>query len=222
MYKLHEKVAIASAGNLITDAAAVTGEMSTALKSRMAHINIVVSADAWLEWAESPEVQVDYRITSYIRFKQESGLYQFDPDAARDTYPCPRTWGMADRFIKTVGFQSPDMLDGLSAILSDGAALEFVSFTKHYSDLPTLDQILKDPEKAKLPDTRGAQFAMSGLLSASLSTDNADKLAVYIARLPTEFQGATIIPAMTRQPSLGVVKSLQGWAMKFTRNLYSK
>ena len=86
-YKLHDKVFIASAGNLITDAAAVTGEMSTALKSRMAHINIEFSRDAWFDWAM--EAGVHHAITSFLKF-MPGEMYRFDPKDAADTFPCPR------------------------------------------------------------------------------------------------------------------------------------
>lgn len=85
-YDLHPAVAMAAAGNLETDNAIVE-EMSTALKSRMAHLTLMLDNRKWLDWATN--AGVDYRITSYINFKPNS-LYEFNPDSEDDTYACPR------------------------------------------------------------------------------------------------------------------------------------
>jgi hypothetical protein len=218
-YKLHDKVFIASAGNLITDAAAVTGEMSTALKSRMAHINIQVSADAWLEWADKPENSVHYAITSYIRFKRETGLYTFNPDVDADTYACPRSWGMAAKIIDNVGIDNNSIQMLLGSVLSMGVALEFMTFVKYYSNLPTLKEILRDPHNARMPTERGPLFALSGLVSTSMDKDNAGTLLEYVKRMPSEMQAATAIPAFKRTPAILTVTAVREWLQPYIAKL---
>lgn len=218
-YKLHDKVFIASAGNLITDAAAVTGEMSTALKSRMAHINIQVSADAWLEWADKPENNVHYAITSYIRFKRETGLYTFNPDVDADTYACPRSWGMAAKIIDNVGIDNSNIQALLGSVLSMGVALEFMTFVKYYSNLPTLKEILRDPYNARMPTERGPLFALSGLVSTSMDKDNAGTLLEYVKRMPSEMQAATAIPAFKRTPAILTVTAVREWLQPYIAKL---
>ncbi len=218
-YKLHDKVFIASAGNLITDAAAVTGEMSSALKSRMAHINIQVSADAWLEWADKPENNVHYAITSYIRFKRETGLYTFNPDVDADTYACPRSWGMAAKIINNVGIDNNNIQPLLGSVLSMGVALEFMTFVKYYSNLPTLKEILRDPLNARMPTERGPLFALSGLVSTSMDKDNAGTLLEYVKRMPTEMQAATAIPAFKRTPAILTVTAVREWLQPYIAKL---
>ena len=87
MHKLHDAVKIVSAGNKLDDGAAVVGEMSSALKSRMAHINIEISLKAWMDWAL--KANVHHSITSFLKFKPDA-LYNFDPTLNVDTFPCPR------------------------------------------------------------------------------------------------------------------------------------
>src|ERR1700741_4719508 len=74
--KLHKNVAICCAGNMESDNAIVE-EMSTAMQSRLVHLELVVDAKEWVEWATSNNV--DYRITSFINFKP-SMIYTFKPD----------------------------------------------------------------------------------------------------------------------------------------------
>lgn len=85
-HKLHKNVAIVAAGNLETDNAIVQ-PMSTALQSRMAHLELVVDSKEWVDWASSNEI--DYRITSYINFRPDA-LYTFSPDHTDKTYASPR------------------------------------------------------------------------------------------------------------------------------------
>ena len=85
-HKLHKNVAIVAAGNLESDNAIVQ-PMSTALQSRMAHLELVVDAKEWVDWASSNGV--DHRITSYINFRPDA-LYTFSPDHTDKTYASPR------------------------------------------------------------------------------------------------------------------------------------
>lgn len=85
-YHLHKNVVIVCAGNLDTDNAIVQ-PMSTALQSRMVHLELVCDPKEWCDWAAAEKV--DYRITSYINFKP-GNLYTFRPDHTDKTYACPR------------------------------------------------------------------------------------------------------------------------------------
>ena len=86
LHKLHKNVALMAAGNLETDNA-IVHPMSTALQSRLAHLELVVDAMEWVNWAASN--QIDHRITSYINFKP-GNLYTFSPDHTDNTYASPR------------------------------------------------------------------------------------------------------------------------------------
>lgn len=85
-HHLHKNVAIVCAGNLETDNAIVQ-PMSTALQSRLVHLELVVDAKEWVEWASSNEIH--HHITSYINFKP-GNLYTFSPNHSDNTYACPR------------------------------------------------------------------------------------------------------------------------------------
>ena len=85
-HKLHDKLLIVGAGNREDDGAIVE-PMSTALQSRLVHIDVVLDVDCWLEWAMNNGI--DHRITSYIKFKPDM-LYTFKPDHTDKTYGSPR------------------------------------------------------------------------------------------------------------------------------------
>lgn len=85
-HHLHKNVAIVCAGNLETDNAIVQ-PMSTALQSRLVHMELVIDHQEWIDWAVQNDI--DHRITSFIGFKP-SALFTFTPDHTDKTYACPR------------------------------------------------------------------------------------------------------------------------------------
>lgn len=84
-YKLHKNVAIVCAGNKDTDNA-IVNRMSTAMQSRLVHLELDVDIKAWLAWAA--EAQLDYRVISYIESRPEH-LHLFDPNHNDKTFATP-------------------------------------------------------------------------------------------------------------------------------------
>lgn len=195
--KLHEKVMIVAAGNLTTDNA-VAYEMSTALQSRMIHLNMEVNKREWQEWAI--QNGIDSRILGFLEYRSGS-LHQFNPEHTDLTFPCPRTWEFTSRLIQG----QPVVLDDL-ALLSGtvglGAAREFIGYCEIYQDLPTIAEIIKDPVKAKMSEEPSAKYAIATYLADHLDISNADKLVVYLQRLPVECQVLCLRIANLRNPRI--------------------
>lgn len=208
LHDLHPKVEIACAGNSVDDNAAVQAEMSTALKSRMAHINIETSLKVWDEWACGAGVH--HSITSFLKFKPEA-FYKFDPKAKADTFPCPRTWGMVDKVVQTVGMQHPMLNDLLSGVISDGYAHEYISFTKHFTNLPVYADIVKNPSTETMPDNQSVLYALSGSIGAQATATDLPALITYLGRMPAEFQLRTFNDIMFRNPTFVGLPAAKAW-----------
>lgn len=218
LHNLHPEVKIVSAGNKMTDGAAVTGEMSTALKSRMAHINIIHSLEVWLDWAMAAGVH--HSITSYLKFSIKD-FYRFDPKDKADTFPCPRTWAMADKLVQSLGTNSPLLRDALSATISDGVATNYINFCKNFANLPTFADIVKDPENAEVPRELSSCFAISGSIGSQTDITTVDQIMKYLDRMPMEFQLCTFNDFVKRNPGLAANTSVRGWLRKNAPHLTS-
>ena len=214
--KLHSAVKIVSAGNMLDDGAAVTGEMSTALKSRMAHINIEMSLEAWLDWALGANVH--HSITSFIKFKP-TALYQFDPKVAADTFPCPRTWGMVDSLIQTVGMNDKNLQALVSATISDGPAVEFINYCKNFVGLPTYADIVKNPETVDVPKEMSTLYALSGSIGAQTKKETVAEVMKFVDRMPKEFQLRTFNDFTKRDPMLVTVPAVRTWLLANAKNM---
>lgn len=193
-HKLHDKVAMIACGNLESDNA-IVNPMSSALISRFAHFNIDINVDDWLEWAS--KAGIDYRITSYINFKK-SNLYTFKPDAT-EPYASPRTWEMVSKVIKDTDDISTLLV---SSLIGDGVANEFKQYTKLYHKLPTIKDILDNPNGIEIPDDLATTWATMSMVTHSITVDNHEKLTVFLRRLSSELQYCALREIKYRNPAV--------------------
>lgn len=214
--KLHKKVAIACAGNMESDNAIVE-EMSTAMQSRLVHMELVVDAKEWIEWATSNGI--DYRITSFINFKPGM-IYTFKPDHTDFTYSSPRTLQFADKLLKHGDIKDPDMLPLLAGALSEGVAFEFKTFCAIFDDLPTIAAICDQPNSLRVPDAPSVLFALCGSIAHHATKTNVDFLLIYASRMPVEFQVVMLREMIRRDKSLMGHAAVQAWIAKSATNLF--
>jgi hypothetical protein len=213
---LHKNCALVAAGNLETDGAIVE-EMSTALQSRLAHIELQVDADAWVEWAQQNNVH--HMITSYIQFKPGQ-LYTFKPDHTDKTYACPRTWEFANRVMKVTENSPGNRLPMLAGTLSEGVAREFLTFVKIYDDLPKPAAIIAAPETIKVPHEPSILYALTGTLSHNATEQNFGSLMKFITRLPVEFQVVTMRETIRRNKAMMAHAAVQKWVSESAAKLF--
>jgi hypothetical protein len=72
--------------------------------------------------------------------------------------------------------------------IGEGAAADMFGFLKIHDQLPTLDEIIADPKKAKCPADLSAGWAAGQMCIHYAKGGNIDKLWTYTERLPKEVQ----------------------------------
>ena len=205
-HKLHPKVAIAAAGNLDTDNA-VTEEMSTAIQSRMVHLELQADLEAWLDWAAANGI--DSRIRSYLSFRTQN-LYTFSPTHTDRTYACPRTWEFASRVLNKMDINDPLALTILSGVISQPIALEFLEFCR--LNLPKMKDIMDNPGGYPMPWEPNILYALSGALGDYINKENVDELYKFVSRMPIEFQQLALREAVRRDTTITQQPSIRKWA----------
>lgn len=206
-HHLHKNVAIVCAGNLETDNAIVQ-PMSTALQSRLLHLELVVDMKEWVDWAAT--AGIDHRITSYINFKP-GNLFTFQADHSDHTYACPRTWEFANRIMKVAEIGTPDLLPLLAGTLSEGVAREFLGFCKIYQDLPKIEYIVVNPDSVRVPDEPSILYALTGAISHHMTHEICEPLMKFVNRLPIEFQVVCVKETLRRNTPIKSHKAIQSW-----------
>ncbi len=209
-HSLHKNVAIVAAGNRDTDNAVVQ-PMSTALQSRLVHLDLTIDYNEWCEWATT--TGLDHKIVDYIMFKPNM-IYTFKPDHTDHTYACPRTWEFANRVMKQVGMESPTLLPMLAGTISEGVAREFLAYCKIYADLPKMADIIANPTRVTMSQEPSVLYALTGTISNAVTMENFDKISDFVERMPTEFQIITLKNALKRHPVLTNHPSMKKWYQK--------
>lgn len=193
---LHDQCFLAAAGNLMTDGA-IVNEIGTALRSRMVHIHVESTADDYIELAAT-KLKLDTRIVSYLAFKKQNvnNFKQFQAGSSDETFACERTWEFASDLLKQISpNQNSPISDEWSTLLAGtvgSTALEFVTFTHAFKDLPTFEEIIKNPTTAIIPEKPAVRWLLAGMLVGNAEESNLDALMDYVARLPKEFQFVTV------------------------------
>ena len=214
-HKLHPKVATMAAGNLMSDKA-IVNRMSTAMQSRMVHFELALDNKAWTDWAHT--AGIDHRIISYINFKPDA-LMKFDPNHNDHTFACPRTWHFLSKIIKPWAKISIDKLAILAGTVSEASGREFYGYCQVFESLPSLNDLLHDPENTKVSSEPSVLFAVSGLVSHHLAPANSAQLMKYIERLPVEFQIICLHGALRRDRGLLIDDALTGWIARNAQDL---
>lgn len=197
-HKLHERVVICAAGNLATDRA-ITNPISTAMQSRVVHLEMQINYQEWLEDVALKE-GYDSRVIAYLS-QYNSKLMDFRPDHQEKTFCCPRTWEFVNRLIK-----DKDVTDETAVLLAgtitSGTAVEFVQFTKVFDSLVNIRDIIADPENCRLATDVSTKWATIAHMMEKVDANNFDPLSRYANRFTVDFRILFYRSVLVRNPSL--------------------
>lgn len=225
-HRLHEAVGVVAAGNLATDRA-IVNPLSTAMQSRLVHLELEVSFDDWLQDVALPE-NYDGRIIAFLS-QFPSKLMDFRPDHHDKTFCCPRTWEFVNRLITTKDAEgkpvqrpvTDEMAILLTGTITSGVAMEFTQFTKIYASMITIADILKSPLTCPVPAETAMKWAVVSHMMEKVDDKNFKDLAVYIGRFDQSFQILFFRGLMTRKPELRTHPSFATAISKIMHFLYS-
>jgi hypothetical protein len=183
--RLHSQVAIAAAGNLATDKA-ITNPLSTAMQSRLIHLEMTTDFDEWLEDVAF-KYNFDQRVIAYLSAYKDKFM-DFRPDHHEKTFCCPRTWEFVHKLIK----DKPELPDSFAILLAgtitSGVAADFVQFCKVYKELVSISEILRDPETCRLPQENNERWATITMMMSEITEKNFKDLSKYADRFGLDFR----------------------------------
>lgn len=183
-YQLPDGWTVVAASNRQEDRAGVH-KLISPLLNRFIHLDLEVSHEDWQAWALDAQVAPEVR--SFLHFKPAL-LHNFDPSAGARAFPTPRSWSFVSDVLPA---SPPNLLHAIAAgCVGEGPAAEFVAFVQIYRDLPDVEQVLKNPEKAKVPKEPSVLYALCGAIAEKCRQAEAKLLEsafTYADRLPSEF-----------------------------------
>ena len=196
--RLHERCVITAAGNLSTDRA-ITNPISTAMQSRVVHLEMQIHFEEWLYDVALKE-GYDSRIIAYLS-QFPSKLMDFRPDHNEKTFCCPRTWEFTNRLIKDRDVNDTSAIL-LAGTITSGVAVDFVQFTKVFHNLVTISEIRADPLTCRIPTDVGSKWAVTSHMMEKVTEENFDDLAVYADRFTIDFRILFYRSILVRNPNL--------------------
>jgi len=206
-HKLHPKTAMVCAGNLMSDGA-IVNRLSTAMQSRLIHLELTVNPELWSLWASANHLR--HEVISYINHRPQN-LHVFDPNHHDKTFASPRTWEFASRIVAYPKMALKNKLPILAGTISESIAREFLTYCEIYPHIPTYAQIKQAPKVIAVPSEPSMLAATSGMIGAHITLADIDQVMPYIHRMPIEFQVFTLKDAVKRTPKLMTVPSVSEW-----------
>lgn len=182
---LHERVVITAAGNLMSDKS-IVNPISTAMQSRMVHLQMRVDFQEWLEDVAIMQ-KYDTRIIAFLS-QYESKLMDFNPNHTEKTFCCPRTWEFMNRLIRGNRPVDATRIALFAGTITSGVAAEFVQFCRVYTDMVTLDQVMADPKGVQLPASTDLKWATVTSLAEKADAKNLQGISEYIERFSVDFK----------------------------------
>lgn len=183
-FDLHPRALCVAAGNLSSDKA-VVNQMSTALQSRMMHLTLGVDKDEWVQWALNSGV--DARVIAFIEFRKDL-LHSFNPSHQDETFACPRTWEFTSKLVEDFPSVPVSLMPALAGTISSGVASEFYTFCQIWQDLPSMEDIAKDPMGTGVSNDSATRYATVGMLASNVDLSNIEPIVKYTKRMSHEFQ----------------------------------
>lgn len=215
--KLHEKVVITAAGNLATDRA-IVNVLGTAMQSRVVHIEMEINFNEWLEDVALKQ-NYDQRIIGFLA-QFPSKLMTFDPNHTDKTFCCPRTWEFMNRLLSVTDV-TDDRVALYGGTISPGIAAEFVQFTKIYSSLINIREVITNPATAPLPEGAPMKWATVSMLMEKVDAKNFNALAEYMSRFDLTFRVLFFRSVLVRNPEFRNLDAFRQNMLTLSRYLHS-
>lgn len=208
-YMLPEGAAIIMAGNRETDRA-IANRQSSALANRLVHLEYEVNLEDWIDWGIKAK-KIDSQLLAFMRFRPEL-LHKFDPNSK--AWPSPRTWMFANELMSS-GLSRDTEFEMIKGIVGEGAAGEFQAFMNVWRDLPKIEDIMKNPGRAKKPETPDGKYAIStSLAEHTEGKKEFETIYEYITQFDMEYQVVYIRDCVRRDKPIENSKKFVEWSVK--------
>lgn len=165
-------------------------ELIPTLQNRLCIIDVIASfdeassvlMDMWPKGSSIAQLAADYCFTA-ARLRE---LIQCDPPNGATRWPSPRACAHGFESLDAAmssGVTDPKTLTALfGGHVTDEVAVSYFAIRKIRDQLPTAEDVAKDPKKAKLPTSLDAAIACMGVIGAA-SKINPEAVWVYTDRL---------------------------------------
>ena len=196
---------IICAGNRLTDAASVY-QMPSPVRNRLAHYELEPTLDDWVQWAYQNNIDAD--VISFIQYRPNL-LSAFNADEY--AFPTPRAWSMVSKKMSRANTDPERLFFGVSSLVGDGPAGEFVAFKEIANKLPDIDLLIKDPSTYKKDDNPALLYALATSLATRAQDDAIENIMKVAKKMPIEFQVVLVKGCLAKDRQLKSHNDVRKW-----------
>jgi hypothetical protein len=211
-YEMPKAWIVIAAGNRVSDRASAQ-RMPSHVRNRFAHLIVVPDLPAWCDWANKNAVAPE--LVAFLRLRQGEnggkGLLHVMPKGDENAYPTPRSWVKAAKYVNAPKQYRAKLI---AAHVGTAYATEFDAFIDLYRSIGDLQDIVKNPKAAKLPNDPSTRYATCTGLARMATKGNIANVVEYVKRLKhRESEALVMHDATTRDEALKNTAIYGAWAV---------
>ena len=212
--QISKHVVFVAATNRREDKANVTGILEPVKSRFYSIVELIPETEEWIDWAVKHSMPTS--LINYIQWKPAM-LNNFKPTRDIENSPSSRTVSnIGDMMNKNL----PTALrfEAFKGAAGEAFAHEYLAFINVYAELPTVKEILADPDNCKLPTEVSAKFAIMGMVLDAITSTNMKNFLIYLDRLGSEITTATMKLCSVKKPDVCKNIDYVNWAVKHNRH----
>lgn len=184
------------------------------------------NAEEWLEWAVGHEIepvvlacvrQFPQFLSSYTDEHEQDNPYIYNPRKFQTAFVSPRSLERASQIIaQREHFDTDSVICALSGAIGEAAARDMQAFIDYQDQLPSWDEVMRNPKKTKVPDSAGACAVMVYGAITKIDKDSFPLFMTYLDRFAPEWQACFAINVARSAKQTIAVQSpaFKDWLLK--------
>jgi hypothetical protein len=179
-------------------------------------------ADEWIGWALNndiePEViawvrQFPHAMASYTDATQADNPYIYNPRKMQTAFVSPRSLERVSHIVKVrKQLDSDSLISAMTGAVGEAASRDMQAYIDFSDQLPEWDEILANPDKAKVPDSAGASAIVVFGAITKVTKDTIGSFMKYLERFDAEWQACFAI---------NIAKNPQKQSIAFSSNKFA-
>jgi len=213
-HKFPEATDVLLLSNRPTDRSGVSKDFDFVINS-LNQMEVVADFNGWVVWANDNDITP---MSIAFAERNQGDVFSNKIPEKQGPWLTPRSLASADNLIKAaevMGIHLDDDLlrANLGGTIGEGSAHKYIAFAKLKDQLPSLAQILADPDKCRVPTEADQQMFLVFDLAHRATVENCKAVIRYINRLPSDFGVAFYRAAAQKTPKLISTREFGDWAV---------
>jgi len=185
-------------------------------------------AEDWLDWAVNNGIdpvvmawvrQFSHALASYLDAGEQSNPYIYNPKAVQGAFVSGRSLERASYIVSRRDKYGPNaLIAALSGAVGESAARDMEAFVAYQDQLPSWENIIRNPQSAAVPESAGACAVLVFSAIAKVQKETMTAFMEYLERFESEWQATFAINIAKNPARQAVAFSCRAFAELVRKN----